>query len=115
MGDACHAIFRVALDASDHRVRSDFCPGANRTGDVGDECRAFGVGGAAIVAEAAVDAGRSAIVRSTESRDRSRRDRNTQLDTTVNQLPGWRVQLVFALRISFSAAAPRVMRRAGDL
>src|SRR5438552_350184 len=115
MGYAHNVISRVGLDVSNHRVRSDFRSGANRTGYVGDERRAFRVGCAAVVAEAAVDAWRSAIMRRTKSRDRRRRDRNTKLDAPVDQLAGRRVQLVFALRVSFSPTAPRVMRRSRDL
>src|SRR5207237_780783 len=115
MGDASYAISGVAFNTSNHGVWSDLCSVSDRTWYIGDERRAFRVGGAAIVAEATVNAGRPASVWGAEGCNRSRRDRNTKFETPVNQLACRRVQLVLALRISFSPPAPRVMRRTRDL
>ncbi len=68
----------VVLDPYHHGVGSHFRACADGATIVRDEHRALRVGGASVVAEAAIDAGWTVAVRRAEHRHGSRRDRNAE-------------------------------------
>ena len=103
------------LDAPDHRQIADLGAGADRARDPGDQRALLGIGRAAELAEAAIDAGMRVAARRRQSRDRRHRPCDAERLAAARQHLARGVDLVLPVRIARPLRPPRIIDGAGNL
>src|SRR3954471_17508450 len=103
------------LDMPDHREVADFGAGADRARYPGDQRALLGVGRAAELAEAAIDAGTRGAARRRQSRDRLHRPCDTERLAAARQHLAGGVDLMLPIGIARALRSPRIVYGTGNL